>query len=367
MKYKNYIFVIIFILSILFLTVVFSWREIYLPLEPNSQREIIFAIEKGQGGQEISFNLKKEGLIRSGLLFRFYTYSKGVSKKLQAGQYLLSPSMNIPEIVEKLVSGDVIKEKITVIEGWNLKDIGRYFENKGLFQAEEFFEIVGFPLIDYSEIIDLPSPIDFSQEFDFLEDKPKNLSLEGYLFPDTYYIDPVFPTAVKNASLPKLEKIVKIMLENFDKKLTPELRKEIETQGKKIFEIVTMASMLEKEVRTLEDKKLVSGILWRRLEVGMPLQVDATIAYILGGGQGWTFDKMRKIIAINRHIESPYNTYKHLGLPFGPICNPGLESIIAAIYPKESDYWFYLSTPEGETIFSKTLKEHNIAKAKYLR
>ncbi len=96
----------------------------------------------------------------------------------------------------------------------------------------------------------------------------------------------------------------------------------------------------------------------------MPLQVDATIVYILEG-EKWTFDEMLREVALGRDIDSPYNTYKYRGLPIGPICNPGLESIIASVYPKSSQYWYYLSTPEGETIFSKTLEEHNIAKAKY--
>lgn len=139
-----------------------------------------------------------------------------------------------------------------------------------------------------------------------------------------------------------------------------DLRKEIEKQGKTIFEIITMASLLEKEVRTMEDKKMVSAVLWKRLEASMPLQVDATIIYITG-------KKTTKVSISETKIDSSYNTYRYKGLPIGPICNPGLDSIKAAIYPESSEYWYYLSTPEGETVFSETFKEHNIAKAKYLR
>lgn len=121
-----------------------------------------------------------------------------------------------------------------------------------------------------------------------------------------------------------------------------------------------MASLVEKEVKTLEDKKLVSGVLWKRLENGMPLQVDATISYITG-------KKNAKILIADTQIDSPYNTYKYRGLPLGPISNPGLDSIVAALYPQESSYWYYLSTPEGQTIFSRTLDEHNQARAKYLK
>ena len=345
----------------------------FLPIE-SSAEEVIFTVKKGEGSREIALNLEKENLIRWAPVFRVYVLFKGIAGDLKAGEYILSPSMNIPQIAEKLFKEEVIKEKITLIEGWNLKDISFYFENKGMFQDKEVRQTVAK---------------DFSGDFNFLEDKPKNLNLEGYLFPDTYEIR-------KGESL---EDIVKRMLNNFDKKLTADLREEIKKQQKSIFEIVTMASILEKEVRTFEDKKIVAGIFWKRIKLGEPLYSCATIAYILGrenwtfeedesssltesrlrdeGGKErealfdsagtWTFDEMRREIALGKDIDSPYNTYKYRGLPLGPISNPGLESIMAAVYPEDSDYWYYLSTPEGETIFSKTLEEHNIAKAKYLK
>lgn len=294
---------------------------VYLPQNPNSNKQVLFKIENGQGGKQIAQNLKKQGLIKDDFLFQLYAFLRGDSKKLQAGTYLLSPAMSVAKIFKKIVSGDALKEKITVIEGWNLKDIAWYFENKGMFQAEELLEL--------------------SQSFEN--------GLEGYLFPDTYLVD-------KDATL---EEIVQIMLHNFGNKLSPELRQEIETQNKTIFEIITMASLLEKEVKDYKDRQVVSGILWKRLQAGMPLQVDATITYITGR-------KTTKISKQEIEIDSPYNTYKYQGLPQGPICNPGLDSIKAAVYPEESDYWYYLSTPQGQTIFSQTLEEHNIAKVKYL-
>jgi len=137
------------------------------------------------------------------------------------------------------------------------------------------------------------------------------------------------------------------------------LREEIQKQDKTIFEIITMASLLEREVRSIDDKKIVSGILWKRLKNKVALQVDATINYITGKKATEGFKEDVK-------IDSPYNTYKYRDLPLGPISNPGLDSILASIYPEDSDFWYYLSTPEGETIFSKTLEEHNIARVKYL-
>ena len=150
------------------------------------------------------------------------------------------------------------------------------------------------------------------------------------------------------------------MLDNFDKKVTSDIRREIERQKKTLFEIITMASLIEKEVRTEEDRSVVSGILWKRLSIGMALQVDATIVYITG-------KNTTRISSEETKINSPYNTYRRPGLPPGPIANPGLSAIHAAIYPKESPYLYYLSTPDGNTIFSRTLEEHNKAKSRYLR
>jgi len=333
MQYNKKIVRYLLLILIIILGSTYIWQGICLPINKNSNEEITFSVRKGEGTKEIAINLEREKLIKMATLFRVYTIFTGISNKLQAGEYSLSPSMTIPEITEKLVSGDVIEEQITIIEGWDLRDLAEYLGEMG-FNKDEFLELI---------------KKDFSGDFSFLEDKPKDLSLEGYLFPDTYKIK-------KGVTL---EEIINKALQNFDKKLTQELRQEIVNQNKTIFEIITMASMIEKEVKTLEDKKIVSGILWKRLENDVLLQVDSTIPYVTGKKDPVSIDETK--------IDSPYNTYKYGGLPLGPICNPGLESILAAIYPESSDYWYYLSTPDGKTIFSKTLEEHNIAKAKYLK
>lgn len=249
-------------------------------------------MEKGEGSKEIALNLEKENLIFWGPLFRLYVLISGDSKKLQAGDYQIFSSMNIPAISDKMERGDIMKADITIPEG---------------FDAEQIYQ----RMKDITKI-------------DFL-DLEEN---EGYLFPDTYEI----------AFGAESEDIIKIMTDNFKEKITIDLEKEIKKQGKTLEDIVIMASILEREVRTKEDKELASGILWKRLKIGMALQVDA----------------------------API-TYERRGLPEGPICNPGLETIMAAIYPKTSAFWYYLSTPEGKIIYSKTLEEHNIARVKYLR
>lgn len=301
----KYFFVFIIVI---FLCLLFVWQGIYLPKEIASEKSLIFLVKKGQSVEEIASNLESQGLIKSKYFFTAYVLIRKKATELKAGQYQLSPSMNIPGIADKMVSGDRVKKLITIIEGWTVKDIEEYLGEK----------------IDPG--------------------------LEGYLFPDTYEISPE----------DELEEIVGKMRQNFEKKLSPELREEIAEQGKTISQIVIMASLLEKEVQTLKDKKIVAGILWKRLENNIPLQIDATITYITGR-------KTTEITKEELAIDSPYNTYKYKGLPAGPICNPGLDSILAAIEPEKTDYWFYLSTPEGQTIFSKTLKEHNLAKEKYLK
>ncbi|MBU3943049.1 endolytic transglycosylase MltG, partial [Patescibacteria group bacterium] len=287
---------------------------------------INFLVKKGQSTKEIANGLERAGLIRYEIAFRWYASVAKEGGKLKAGEYKLSSSMTIPEIITKMVSGDMIKRKITIIEGWTLKDIGEYLEKEKIASFEQLLEM------------------------DNIKKSEEGMGLEGYLFPDTYELSPE----------DGLEEIIKGMIENFDSKVNSELKEEILLQEKTLSEIIIMASLLEKEVRSIEDKKIVSGILWNRLELGMPLQVDSTITYI-------TNKNTTAILKEELEIDSLYNTYKYKGLPVGPICNPGIESIKAAIYPIENDYLFYLSTPEGETIFSKTLKEHNIAINEYLR
>lgn len=304
----------------------------FLPKEPSSEKEVIFSVKKGEGSREIALNLEKAGLIKWGPLFRLYVLFKDVSGSLQAGTYELSPSMTIPQIAKKFASGETLKIKVTIPEGFTLKDIQEELTSK----------------LQRNVLCDFRAG-DFKQEFDFLEDSPDVASLEGFLFPDTYFFE-----------LNQDDKgIVERFLENFGEKFAP-YKNKAALSGKKIFETVTMASLLEKEVRTLDDKKLVSGILWKRLENKIPLQVDATVAYITG-------KNTTRVSIEETKIDSPYNTYKYPGLPIGPISNPGLESILAAISPQKSEFWYYLSTPEGETIFNKTLKEHNLDRAELLR
>ena len=308
---------------------------ISFPFDKTLNEEKVFSILKGQDVFDIGKNLEKEKLIKNHWFFEIAVFLKNGSAKLQAGDYRLSRTMTPLEIASKIINGDVAKEILTIPEGWNIRDIDYYLKTRGFAQDNEFLQA---------------SNGDYSAEFSFLKDNPKNLNLEGFLFPDTYHL----------RAGDDSETLVRKMLDNFDKKLTPELKLEIDNQGKTVFKIVNMASLLEEEVKTIEDKKIVAGILWKRIKIGMYLNVDAAIAYALN-------EKTGRLSGSDTKIDSPYNTYKYKGLPPGPISNPGLDSILAAIYPTESPYLYYLSAPDGETIFSKTLQDHIIAIEKHLK
>ncbi|MEA3293042.1 MAG: endolytic transglycosylase MltG [Patescibacteria group bacterium] len=317
---------IIFVFSIFFLFLIYFLLTCYIdnaygisPFCEESSEEKLFSIEKNQNLFQISKNLEEQGIIKNRFCSDAYILLSMNARKLQKGSYRLSSCMNISEIIEKIVSGETAKIKLIVPEGYTIEQIEGEI-NK--IRKDNKITLFSFKAGD------------LKGQFLFLKDVPDENSLEGFLFPDTYYISE--QEAGENKK--ELENIVSRMLSNFQKKFNPDLREKVERQNKSIFDVVIMASLIEKEVITLEDKKKVSGVLWKRLNQGVPLQVDSCL-----------------------------ETYKKRGLPQKAICNPGLESIIASIYPEKTGYWYYLSTSKGETIFSKTLREHNINIIKYLK
>lgn len=310
--------------------------EVFSPKSFTQSEPVLYDIQRGVKSKEIAEGLENKGIIKNSLVFRAYAFFIGRYRSLQAGAYEFSPSMSIAAIVHKLTSGDVIKHKISIIAGWNNNTIADYLEKNNFYSKKEFLEALNQ---------------DYHKEFPFLQDKPKEAGLDGFLFPDTYKIS-------ANADV---KDFVRVALTNTSQKFTLELRKEIGAKKKTIFEIITMASILEKEARTLDDKKIIAGILWKRIDNGMPLQVDATINYITGKSNP-------KSAIRDIKIDSPYNTYKYTGLPLGPIASPGMDSIIAAVHPKRSSYWYYLSSDKtGKIIFSATFRDHTIAMARHFR
>ncbi len=324
---------------ILFITAIVGLIFVYqITAKANFQGQKVFVIKKGQTVGQISEHLKNENFIKSTLFFKIYLYLTRQQSSVQAGTYVLEANnANIINLTKIFTAGKVENEiALTFIEGWTIKDIANYL-------AKE--KIIKEP----TEFIEVAKTNNYQSKYNFL-DKIKSSSLEGFLFPDTYRI-------YKDATA---SEIITKMLDNFEKKITPALLTEITAQGKSLYEVLIMASIIEREVNKEEDRKLVSGILWRRLQANMPLQVDSSLKYIIGG-------KNPALSSEELKIDSPYNTYKYKGLPPTPISNPGESAIRAALYPKNSDHWYYLSAPDGTTIFSRTLEEHNEAARKYLK
>jgi len=311
------------------------------------EENVPYTVERGEGASSIAEGLKAAGLIRSARFFKFTTWSRGTRGDFKAGTFELSPSMSTREIERALTTRKPLREEVelTIPEGWTLDDIAAYLEREGIASHEEFFAEAGRSA-EFITPGELPA---WDATYAFLDDKPAKNSLEGYLFPDTYRI---FPESGAKA-------LVRRMLSNFDTKLTSELRAEIKTSGRSIFDIVTMASIIEREVRSEEDMALVSGIFWKRLERGMGLQADSTVNYITGRSKpSVSFEET--------NIDHPWNTYKYTGLPAGPIGNPGIRALLAAIRPKPSPYLYFLTSPDGKVFYGRTLEEHS-ANRKYLR
>jgi len=330
------IIITIAVLAALAMSGLFYFRHQVYYSRGEFKEDKVFEITKGEGNAQISSKLSEEGLISGQSFFYFYLRSHGLLNKILPGKYELNGNMSIPEIALRITQEENILPgyaKITFPEGWESKKMADRLTANG-FDGAGFLEIVKNPSLD------------ITGKFEFLKGK-KNL--EGYLFPDTYFF-------AKNTST---EKIILKMLDNFNGKLTSETREAIKNQKKAIADIITMASIVEREVRSNEDRKIVSGIFWERIKNGQALQSCATLSFILGTNK-------KQYSVADTQIKSLYNTYLNRGLPPGSISNPGLSAIQAAIYPEDSRFNYFLSDPEtGQTIFAKNLAEHNANKAKY--
>lgn len=291
-------------------------------------------IQKGEGNVQIASKLKNEGLISGKIYFYYYLRSRGMFNKILPGAYEISGNLTIPEISVVLTEEQKKFIKVTFPEGWRAQQMAERLKANGL-PGDEFLKIAD-------------APGDLKKQYSFLTD-PKIKTLEGYLFPDTYFF----------AKDIEADEIIKKMLGIFNTKITAQMLADAAKNGKSLNEVITMASIIEGEVKSDEDRKIVSGIFWKRADVGGRLQSCATLAYILG-------ENKKQYSMADTQIDSPFNTYIIKGLPLAPISNPGLSAITAAIYPTDTQYNYFLSDPEiGKTVFSKTYEEHVANKAKY--
>lgn len=331
---KNKIIILVFI-AVLSGVFFYIRQQIYYSHGSYRQNKI-FEIVKGDGNAAVGKNLEKAGLVSNKFYFYFYIRSHGLLNKLYPGQYFLNGDMAVPEIAAIVTNSKKAYEKVTFIEGWTAKQMASELTSHG-FDGGAFLNLANNPS---GEII---------AQFAALTDKPADAALEGYLFPDTYYFS-------KDATP---EGILKKILSNTDAKMNPDIADAAKAQDKSLSRILIIASIIEKEVKSDADRAIVSGIFWNRLKIGQALQSDATLTYIFG-------DKNAKHSGEQLKIDSPYNSYLYKGLPPGPVSNPGLSAIRAAIYPQNTDFNYFLSDPKtGQTIFAKTYAEHVANKAKH--
>lgn len=308
----------------------------------------LFVVGRGDGVRAIAGALSDANLIRSKDYFLYVVWRRGDQSKFQAGSFELSPSMTAEEVEKALSVGKPIsnEREVTLLEGWTLDDIAGYLEAQGVSSKKDFFAEAG----QSAKMPGAGALPDWAASFPSLAGKPAAASLEGYLFPDTYRI-----YADGDAKA-----LVRRMLANFESKFTPEMRQEAAAQKRTIHQVVTMASIIEREVRGDDDRALVSDIFWKRVDAGRGLEADSTVNYITGSSKP-------SVSYLDTKIDNPWNTYKYKGLPPGPIGNPSLSALLAALHPKANPYWYFLTDKDGNVHYAKTLDEQIANKAKYLR
>lgn len=307
------------------------------PLDPASDRRELFAVEQGESVSAVLWRLEEREVIRSALAARIHvTLSGGAT--IQAGDFVLRPSESVDQVLATLAAGRAEEVVLTIPEGSTVADIDAQLAREGLAAT--------------GALLACARECDFSA-YDFLPDSapaPGN-RLEGYLFPDTYYVA---------ASSFEVRAFAGRLLDTFQSKVVVGRAAEIAASGRSLKQIVAMASLLERESRGNDERKVVSGVLWKRFDEGMQLGVDAAVLYAVGKSQsgGPT--------GADLAVDSPYNLRRVQGLPPGAISNPGLSAIGAAMSPEASPYYYYLHAPDGQIYYGRTLDEHNANKAAHL-
>lgn len=326
-----------------------GWKAVYeqflAPVDTVSQEEIPFVVESGQSLTRVANNLEAAGLIRNHTVFKYYCDFAGMGQKIQAGSYVLQPSMTMTEIADLLTTGDgnPIVRNITLIPGWTIEDFADYLVSSGVLEdSTEFLSLcrTGTAFSDYYYIADVLSTSNVNQ---------RRYVLEGYLSPNTYE---VYMTATA-------EDIIRRLLSQTERTFPADYQDRAVELGYTMDEMLTLASIIEKEAKS-QDFAKVSAVFHNRLDAKMKLQSDVTIHYVTG---------VRKMALDSNDLSlaNAYNTYVISGLPIGPICAPSQEAILAALYPDETFraekyLYFCAKDPEsGELHFSRTLKEHEQA------
>lgn len=315
--------------------------DTYLISPDDEAQAISFTVEEGASVEQIAGELEEKGIIASAFFFKVYT--KLSDSVLQAGTFELTPGMNVRSVVRELGYAKAEEVQVTIPEGYTLAQIGEVIvEAMPEIEAE-----------DWEAIVSANSRRARAKD-EILAGIPSDQGLEGYLFPDTYRFrsDAIASTIVETMVL-----TLKRRLAENDIAIPRNL---IFEGGLTFHEMITMASIVEREVRSPEDMKLVAGIFYTRMKIGMALQADSTVNYVTG--------KSDTAVSLeDSRVDSPYNTYQNLGLPPGPISNPGMNAILAVLNPTDSDSLYFLTTDDGEVVYAKTFDEHIANKYQYIK
>lgn len=305
-------------------------RHLHTPFRARAEPKII-EIPRGTGVRAISARLEEEGFIRTRHLFSLWTWLRGQTRSLQAGEYRLSASMSPAAILEVLVRGEVVQHPLTIPEGYTVREIAKAVKRAGFGSADEIALLSRDP--------------SFLKEFDI-----QAASAEGYLFPETYHFPRRTPA----------RKILGRMIATLRERFTPAMVLQARQRGLSIHQALTLASIIERETAIPKEMPLISAVFQNRLRRGMRLQADPTVLYALNRTSG-------PLSRENLQVDSPYNTYRVKGLPPGPIANPGLGSLVAVLNPAPVDYLYFVARGDGSHEFSQTLADHLKAVRKYRR
>ena len=284
-----------------------------------------FKIKEGMDAQEIARRLEKAEIIDSGFKFRMLAKLHGYEDQLRIGSYNFTTGMSYDEVFAKLLAGAPETITLTIPEGFTVKDIAKRLDNLGIVNYYTFTQKAE-DFVPYSYIKRQGNAF---------------FSCEGFLFPDTYEV-----TTDMSA-----EDILYMMADNFDYRLTQNMRDRASELDISIYDLITLASIVEREARFAEDRPIIAQVFFKRLKLGMPLQTDASLQYLM--------DVPKEDVSIaDTQIDSPYNTYQHTGLPPGPIANPGIDAINAVLYPAETDYLYFVADRNGHNHYAYTYDEH---------
>ncbi len=306
-----------------------GWWYLTSPVQP--ERETIVDIAPGSSLTRVAADLQQRQIVRQALVLRILARWHGQEQQIQAGRYRFSASATPAQVLDRLVRGDVIKVSLTIPEGFTLRQIARRIDEAG-FGSED-------------ALLKLAYDADFIASLNI-----DAASLEGYLFPETYS----FVQEISEGAL------LRMMVEQFQQRLTDDLREAAGSLDLSLHEHVTLASLIEKETGLVEEMPLISSVFHNRLIANMRLQTDPTAVYDLEDFSG-------TVTRAHLANPSPYNTYLIRGLPPGPIASPGLAALTAAVFPAQTDYYYFVSRKDGSHHFSRNLREHNQAIQRYLR